>query len=439
MKTPSGSSTTVATAPTATVASTLTTPGATYVVVILSMMNLLNYLDRWVPSIVKDLFKADLKLTDFQTSLPLTGFIFVYMLTSPIFGALADRWPRKALIAAGVGLWSLATGAGALAIGFWSFLLARALVGIGEAAYATLSPALLSDFYPPDRRNRVLTVFYVAIPVGSALGYILGGILGQHYGWRAAFLICGLPGLALAGLALTMRDPGRGRYESDASQAPPLWPQAVRLLLNNREYVLAVAGYIAVTFASGALGDWFGVFLQRHRGMSLELSGRIVGASGAIGGLGGTLVGGLLGDRLKRWTRQPYWALSGWSMVLATIFGLFALRLTNASLAIGSLFTAQFFLWFYNGPINAILANSVPSALRVRAFAFSIFLIHALGDAISPSIVGFASGWIGLPKALQLAPLAMAVGACIWLWGWRRLPAKDACGQTEARGPLASC
>src|SRR5436190_6229314 len=246
---------------------TATPPGAAYVVIILTLMNLLNYLDRWVPSVVKDLFKSDLKLTDAQTSLPLTGFIFIYMLTSPIFGALADRWPRKVLIAAGVGLWSLATGAAALAVGFWTFLLARALVGVGEAAYATLSPALISDFYPPDRRNRILTFFYVAIPVGAALGFVLGGFLGQYLGWRAAFLICGLPGLALAGMALTMRDPGRGRYDSDATQTPPPWTKAVGLLLKNREYVLAVAGYAAVTFASGALADWFPVFLQRHHGM----------------------------------------------------------------------------------------------------------------------------------------------------------------------------
>src|ERR1051325_2148837 len=192
------------------------TQGAGFAVVILTTMNLLNYLDRWVPSVVKDLFKTDLHLTDTQTSLPLTGFIFVYMLTSPVFGALADRWPRKVLIAAGVALWSVATGAAALAVGFWTFFLARAMVGVGEAAYATLSPALLSDFYAPERRNRILTIFYVAVPVGSALGFELGGLLGGHYGWRAAFLICGLPGLLVAALALAIRDPGRGRCSKSA-------------------------------------------------------------------------------------------------------------------------------------------------------------------------------------------------------------------------------
>jgi MFS family permease len=404
--------------------------GATFAVIILTLMNLMNYLDRWVPSVVKDLFKADLKLTDAQTSLPLGGFIIVYMLTSPIFGALADRWPRKVLIAAGVALWSLATGAAALAVGFWTFLLARTLVGVGEAAYATLSPGLISDFYPSSRRNRILTFFYVAIPVGAALGFVLGGALGERFGWRAAFLLCGLPGLALAAMALAIRDPGRGRFDSDAAQTPPRWGQALPALLGNREFVLAVAGYAAVTFASGALADWFPTFLQRHRGMSVGLSARYVGLSTVLGGLGGTLAGGLLGDALRRWTRQPYLALSGWSMALATIFGLLALRLTHPTQAVVMLFLAQFFLWFYNGPINAIIANSVPSALRARAFAFSILMIHMFGDAISPTIVGAASDCVGLPRAIQLVPLAMGVGALVWLYAWRRLPERPSASQS---------
>ena len=396
--------------------------GARYAIFILTMMNLLNYLDRIIPSVVKDLFKRDLKLTDAQTSLPITGFVIVYMLTSPIFGALADRWSRKLLIALGVALWSLATGAAALAIGFWTFLLARAFVGVGEAAYATISPALLSDFYPPGKRNRILTIFYVAIPIGSALGFVLGGYFGDAFGWRAAFLICGLPGLALAGLVLAIRDPGRGHYDADSTIAPPPWKQALGPLLKNRAYVLAVAGYAAVTFASGALADWFPTFLQRQHAMSVKASGMYVGASAAIGGLLGTALGGIFADVLKRWTRLPYLALSGWSMVLTTVFAFLALRLSNTSAAIIMLFVAQFFLWFYNGPINALIANSVPSALRVRAFALSILAIHIFGDAVSPSIVAIASDHIGLRHAIQMVPLALGVGALIWLFAWRVLP-----------------
>ena len=399
-----------------------TTRGASYAIFVLTMMNLLNYLDRYVPSVVKDLFKHDLKLSDFETSLPITGFVIVYMLSSMMFGALADRYPRKVLIAAGVALWSLATALAAFATGFWTFMLARALVGVGEAAYATLAPALLSDFYAPERRNRILTIFYVAIPVGSAMGFILGGMFGQMYGWRAAFLICGLPGILMALLALWIPDPGRGRYDTDADVTPPKRPEAIGLLLRNREYMLVVAGYTVVTFASGALADWFPTYLQRNRGMSIEMSGHYVGISAVVGGLLGTITGGFLADRLKKWTRQSYMALSGWSMLLATIFGFFALTLQNAMSAVIMLFFAQFFLWFYNGPVNAMLTNCVPSALRVRAFAFTILLIHILGDAISPTIVGLASDYIGLQAAIQLVPIAMGIGAAIWLYTWRTLP-----------------
>jgi MFS family permease len=407
-------------------ASTSPVGGARYAVAILTAMNLLNYLDRYVPSAVKDLFKHDLELTDAETSLPLTAFVIVYMLTSPVFGALADRGPRRLLVALGVALWSIATAAAALAVGFWTLLIARSFVGIGEAAYATIAPSLISDFYPPHRRNRIMTLFYVAIPVGSALGFTLGGVVGAAYGWRAAFLVCGLPGLLLAGLALTMRDPGRGRFdEAPASKRSEVgWPEALRAMGRSREYVFAVAGYTAVTFAAGGMADWFPTFLSRHRGMSIEAAGSLIGTVTVLGGLGGTACGGLLADWLKRRTRQPYLALSGLSMVPAAAFAALALWYQGSPTVIGILvFLAQFFLWFYNGPINAMIANSVPSAILARAFSVSILAIHLLGDAISPAIIGFLSDWTGnLPLAVMIVPTTMALGALVWCWGWRRIP-----------------
>jgi len=399
-----------------------TARGAGYAIVILTMMNLLNYLDRYVPSVVKDLFKHDLHLTDAQTSLPVTGFVLVYMIASLYFSSLADRFPRKILIASGVALWSLATALASLATGFWSFLIARALVGVGEAAYATLAPAMLSDFYPPEKRNRILTIFFVAIPVGAAMGFILGGLLGQHFGWRAAFLICGIPGIVLALLVLKVREPGRGHFDNDADATPPNWRHALPLLLHNREYVLVVAGYTLVTFAAGAFADWFPAFLQRYRGLSIEASGHYMGISAVAGGLFGTLTGGWLADRLRKWTRQSYMALSGWATVIASIFGVFALILKDPTQAIAMLFLAQFFLWFYNGPVNALLANCVPSTLRVRSFALTILMIHLFGDAISPSIVGLLSDHISLPVAMLLVPAAMAASGIVWLYAWRTLP-----------------
>ena len=397
--------------------------GALYAVGILTAMNLLNYVDRYVPSAVKDLFKGDLGMSDKQTSLPLTAFVFVYMIASPIFGSLSDRWSRKVLIAAGVALWSLATGAAAFSVGFWSFLAARALVGVGEAAYATLSPSLISDFYPPDRRNRILTIFYVAIPVGAAVGFTVGGMLGQAYGWRVAFMACGFPGLLAAAAVLLVKDPGRGTYDTDKDVRPPAWPDALRILKRNRPYVFAVVGYTLVTFAGGALADWFPTFLHRIRGFSIEQAGSITGTATVVGGLGGTILGGLLGDRMRGRTRQPYLAVSGLSMIAATLFACLGLVVTGKSAIFTCILLAQFFMWFYNGPINSVLVNCVQSALRARAFSLSILCIHLFGDAVSPFIVGAISDGTGnLTLAMTVVPITMIGGAVVWLYAWRRLP-----------------
>jgi predicted MFS family arabinose efflux permease len=397
--------------------------GARWAVVVLTSMNLLNYLDRFVPSAVKDLFKPDLGLTDAQTSYPLTAFVVVYMLTSPIFGSLADRWPRKWLIAAGVGLWSLATAAAALATGFWSFLFARALVGVGEAAYATLAPPLLADFFPPERRNRILTIFYVAIPVGAALGFGLGGFIGAALGWRAAFLICGAPGIVAALAALRIRDPGRGRWDVAEAGGSVSWPAALRRLASTPTYVYAVAGYTAVTFAAGGMADWFPTYLVRYRGMDVASAGTLIGTVTVVGGLAGTASGGYLADRLRRVTRNSYLALSAVSMVPAATFAALALVVPAGVGVAVCMFLAQFFLWFYNGPVNTLIANAVGASLRARAFALSILCIHLLGDAISPPIIGAISDSTGtLLPGVALVPVFMLLGALIWGTGWRRLP-----------------
>jgi MFS family permease len=397
--------------------------GAAFAVVVLTAMNLLNYIDRWVPSAVKVLFQQDLGLTDLQTSLPLTSFIFVYMAFSPVFGMLADRGPRRVLIAAGVAIWSLATAAAAGAQGFYSLLVARAAVGVGEAAYAVIAPALISDFFAPETRNRVLTIFYVATPVGSALGFILGGVLGAHFGWRAAFLICGLPGLLVAALALAIKEPPRGQFDA-AVVSSPSWPVVLRQLLANKPYVYAVAGYTAVSFATGGIADWLPTFLQRERGLSLEDAATYTGLSAVVGGIVGTLLGGYLADRARRWTRHAYLATSALSIVPATVLAAVALFVLRDPMAVvAAIVASQIFLWMYNGPINALLVNSVDAGMRARAVGLCIFSIHAFGDAISPPvIVAISDATRDLSLALVMVPVALGVGAVIWTVGWRTLP-----------------
>ncbi|HSE51960.1 MAG TPA: MFS transporter [Gemmatimonadales bacterium] len=409
--------------------------GARYAIIVLTAMNLLNYIDRYVPSAVKPLFQRELGFTDAQTAYPLTAFVLVYMLTSPIFGSLADRMSRKLLIALGVALWSLATAGGALATGLTTFILARALVGVGEAAYATIAPSLISDYFPPGRRNRMLTIFYVAIPVGAALGFTLGGLIGNAYGWRTALLIVGLPGLIAAGMALLIKEPVRGAFDPVPAPAVPSWPDALRVLRRTAPYLFAVAGYIAVTWAGGGMADWFATYLVRVRGMELSSAAGLTGAATVVGGLAGTLTGGLMADRLKGKTRSPYFALSCLTMIPAAGFALLALTAGSRIVITGAIVLAQFFMWCYNGPINAIIVNAVPAGMRARAVSMSILSIHLFGDAISPTIIGVISDRTGnLFNGMVLIPGMMVAGAVIWAVGWRTLNEEGAGGRQQATG-----
>ncbi len=396
---------------------------ASFAVIVLTAMNLLNYIDRWVPSAVKPLFQKDLGLDDAQTSLPFSAFVIVYMIASPIFGSLAERGRRPLIIALGVALWSLATAAGALATGFVSFLIARALVGVGEAAYATISPALIADHYEPTKRNRVLTFFYVATPVGAALGFVLGGFLGEHYGWRAAFLAVGIPGLLVAAVALLLPDPPRGRFDEVKGEPPP-WGEALRQLRKNPRYLYTVFGYVAVTFATGGIGEWFPTLLYRDRGFSLAEAGSVAGTATVVGGLVGTILGGVVAEGLvKRGVKEAYLWTSALSLIPAAALAAAAMFVVEGRLAVLICITAaQVFLWMYNGPVNTLLVNSTGPGLRARAFALSIFAIHAFGDVVSPPVIGAVSEHSGsLRLAITLVLVALVIGSIIWGLGASRL------------------
>jgi MFS family permease len=229
---------------------------ARYALGVLTFINLFNYLDRWVvAAVVESIKKSELHLTDTQIGLIPTGFIIIYTITSPLFGTFGDRARRPPLIAFGVAVWSLATALGGFARGFASLFIARSAVGVGEAAYGTIAPALLADFFPLERRGRVMAVFFMAIPVGSAAGYVLGGLVDQHFGWRAAFWIAGAPGLLLALLVLAVKDPPRGLHDKvDVGRASARPLLAYLDLLRNKRYLLTALGYGAYTFALGGLG-----------------------------------------------------------------------------------------------------------------------------------------------------------------------------------------
>src|SRR5216110_2303709 len=301
---------------------------------------------------------SELQLSATELGSLMTGFIIVYMLAAPVFGSLGDTRSRTRLIGLGVSVCSVATALAGFARGYGSLFAARAAVGIGEAAYGTISPALLADYFPRERRGRVFAVFFAAIPIGSALGYIVGGLVDHYFGWRQAFFVAGVPGLVLAALAVRLYDPPRGAQDSAGGVTPGA--NAVSL------------GYAAYTFAIGALAFWTPAFLERTRGIPQARAtvqfGAIVVATGFIG----TYVGGWIGDYFLRVSRQAYLWVSGVVTLVAAPLTLVALAAPHPAVYWPAIVAAELCLFASTGPINSAIVNVVSPHMRATAVALSI-------------------------------------------------------------------
>lgn len=394
----------------------------------LTIINLLNYLDRYlVSALAQSLKLSSLALNDFQLGLLAPGFLIVYMFSAPAFGAAGDTRSRPRIIALGIACWSLATGLSGAVQSFWMLMCARAAVGVGEAAYGTIAPGLLADYFRRDHRGRIMAVFYCAIPVGAALGYMVGGWVDKHLGWRMAFFVAGFPGLALAILVWLLPDPPRGTDvppERDTRRlgAAALWLDyrlRIRDVLSSRAYRYTVLGYAAYTFGVGALGFWMPSFLERVRGVPRIEATVGFGAIVAVCGFAGTLAGGWIGDRLSRRTPQAFLWMSGIVTLIAAPLVWLALTTDSSLLYWISMVAAQLCLWLSVGPVNAAIINFSAPSVRATAFALSILTIHLLGDAFSPPLIGFISGTRSLESAMTIVPVSIALAAGLWMFGAR--------------------
>jgi MFS transporter, Spinster family, sphingosine-1-phosphate transporter len=395
---------------------------AAYGLVVMTLLNFVNYIDRYVLSAVAPRVKETLNLSDAQLGFLASAFIFAYMLLSPLFGRLGDKGSRTRLMALGVGIWSIATAGAGLARNFAQILMARSTVGVGEAAYAAISPTLISDYYPPERRGRVFAIFYLAIPVGSAVGYLLGGLIEHHFGWRAAFFAVGLPGVLLALLTLTAPDPPRGINDKPAETAEPAgsYLETLFALARNGRYTIAVAGYALYTFAVGGMSFWLPMYLNRERGMSLKDADWLIGLITVIAGIGGTFTGGYVADKLAPRLRQAYLYVSGLSMLAAIPAAWLVFRAISPAGYITALLVAEFLVFFSTGPINVVIVSVVPVGIRATAMAVSILLIHLFGDAAAPWLLGALSDWMGLSTAVLVVPLGVALSGVVWTCGaWK--------------------
>jgi MFS family permease len=387
---------------------------------ILTVINFLNYIDRYVVVSVFEPVKRELHFSDAELGWIASAFMLSYAVTSPLFGRLGDVMVRKHLISVGVSIWSFATAGAGLARTFWQMFIPRSFVGIGEASYATVAPGIITDYYEPERRGRALAVFYAAIPAGSALGFILGGQLSEAFGWRVAFYAVGFPGLLFALLSLLIREPKRGAAEGIVQpEKPPSLTESYRMLARNPIYLTVSAGFIAYTFALGGLVAWMPAFLERYNGLTTARANDIFGTLTVVAGFAGTFVGGFLGDYLLRYSRHAYLWVSGLCMFAGAPVSLLALTSRSAPVFLPAIFLAEFFLFLNTGPLNAVILNCVPAKIRATAMAVNIFLIHALGDVISPPLIGVLSDRVGLSNAAMIAPAMMVVSGTILLYAIR--------------------
>jgi MFS family permease len=394
------------------------------VLALLTALNLLNYLDRFVLSAVLKRVQEDLSMTKLVAGLLATIFLIGYFATSPIFGTLADRGPRgrrSKLIALGIAVWSLATIGSGLAQSTGALWVARAFVGVGEASYATIAPTLIDDVAPPDRKARWLAIFYTAIPVGSALGYIVGGAVETAtHSWRMAFYVAGAPGLVLAALCLLIVEPER-RVE----RTRPDVLGSTRSLLAIPAYRFTVLGYCAYAFAMGGFAYWAPAYLSMQYGIEEGKASSTFGAITVVTGIIGTLLGGALGDRWLEKRGDDAAATQAALRVCALSAGLgaplaFAAILGPSAKAFFVLvFPCQVALFLSSGPVNVATLRSVPAGLRASAMALSIFAIHAFGDLWSPMLIGLAGDHMPMAWAMLAGPVVFAIGAVIWWRGAR--------------------
>ena len=392
---------------------------------LLTGLNLFNYLDRYVLASVVPPIKADLQLSDGEIGWLTSAFMIGYFATSPVFGYLGDRWPRKGLIIFGVTFWSLGTILSGFAHDYWTFLGCRLLVGLGEASYAVLAPTWIADLFTAERRNNAMTIFYSATPLGSALGYLLGGFALSHGGWRYGFFWAGAPGLllALALLALNEpvhRKPGEGDIASGGFSKSGL--SGFVELFRIEDYVLVLLGLTAYTFGLGAFAAWGPTFLNRVHGLELTFADQFFGGVLVVAGLLGTLIGGFAASAWHRKSRSGYAYLLTLSALLTVLAATAAFWSDSTPVSMVCLGVAMFMAFLPTGPINTLLIETVPVSLRARAMAASLFVIHLFGDFWSPVIVGQLADWgyradnpgAGLQNALLILPAVFSLSILSW-------------------------
>jgi len=386
--------------------------------VLLTTLNFLNYIDRSVLFAVQPLVQTEFRLSNAQVGYLTSAFLAFYMIAAPFVGPLADRYSRKLIIILGAVFWSGLTLMTAVTHTYGELLLRHTLVGVGEATFVTIAPTFVADLFPENRRGRIFGIFYLAIPCGTAAGYLLGGWLGPEHGWRFPFYIAAAPGFLLALAVSFLPEPPRGQFDTQKETAER---GTLRGLVHNPAFWMVTLGMAAGTFSLGGIQVWMPTFLSRARGYSLEAANLIFGKIVVVDGILASLAGGWLGDKLLPRMKGSYYFVSAVSMGLGVPVMFFAL-FNKGPWMVPAIAVAAFLLLLNTSPLNTALVNSVGSHIRATAIAVNIFLFHLLGDVPSPTLMGIVADRHSLQAAFILPVIAMAISSAILFYGMRFAP-----------------
>ena len=406
--------------------------GAQSALFLLLAINLFNYIDRQILAALEPDIRASFFLASDVNAMTKTGlladaFFVTYMISAPVLGLLADRFSRWIIVGSAVILWSLASGASGLAATFAILFATRICVGIGEGGYGPAAPTILADLFPIETRGRIMAIFYAAIPVGSALGYVIGGLVGARFGWRWAFYLVTPPGLLLGLLCFWQRDPRVAAHRLE-QESPRRSIRDYLQLFRTRSYLVNCVAQTLMTFVTGGLGFWAAAYL-RYRNQSPDVGMTIFGLITVVAGLVSTLLGGVIADKLRSRFAGSYFWVSGIGMLIACPFFIATLYIPFPAAWI-TMFLAIFFLFVNTGPSNTALANVSLPSVRATAFAVNIFFVHALGDVQAFWLLGYIGGHANMHVAFLFVSGIIFLSGLAWLIGVKYLPADTAAVET---------
>ncbi|WP_422925104.1 spinster family MFS transporter [Singulisphaera sp. PoT] len=387
--------------------------------VVLFTMNLLDYLDRSVLTSMQPQIRDEFHINNTQWGLLTTVFLISYSVVSPIMGWLGDRYRRNRLLGIGVGVWSLATLGSGLATDYGHLVWARSFLGIGEATYGVIAPTILLDLFSKNSRSRLMSTFYLAMPIGTAMGMKVGAYMATTHHWHQAFYVVGLPSLFAAIFAFFLPEPVRGASEGIAEDRLKAHEKAGATkedyidLMVNSSYTYSVFGMAMYTFAIGGLLVWVPIYLFNTRQIEQNRAMTILGLVTLAASVIGMSAGGWLSDKMAKTKPQALFLVPGIAMFLSIPFVLIALFSTSERVIFGAILAAETLMFINTGPCNAIIANVVQPNLRAAAYAISVFAIHFLGDIWSPALIGRAADWLGDPltMASSYGKILKSIGA----------------------------